>query len=63
MMRNQGPGQWGASLSDEVVSAMSDEQKAQLEALRKAAESINAEWSGMEAEHNPVTIPEDKQGQ
>lgn len=58
MMRDQAPGQWGKSLGADQLGALSAEQKAQLELLQKSAASLDAQWSGMEADENPVTIPE-----
>jgi hypothetical protein len=59
-MRSQGPGQWGQPMSPELLASMSEEQKNQLELLRKSAERLDEQWSGMERDENPVTQPEQR---
>lgn len=56
-MREQAPGSWGKQLSSDQLSALSDEQQAQLVLLQKSAANLNDAWSGMERDQNPVTIP------
>ena len=54
-MRSQSPGQWGQPMTPELLESLSDEQKKQLELLQKSAAKLDAQWSGMERDQNPVT--------
>lgn len=54
-MRSQGPGAWGTPLTAEQLAALNDEQRAQLDMLKKAAERLDAQWEGMREAENPVT--------
>ncbi len=58
MMRKQGPGQWGAPLTSDQLAALNDEQRAQLELLKKSAERLDEQWTGMVNADNPVTQAE-----
>lgn len=60
-MRSQGPGAWGSALTDEQLAAMTDEQRAQLDLLRKATERIDAQWNELSDTQNPITQPDTQQ--
>lgn len=42
-------------MTPELLSSLNDEQRKQLELLQKSAAKLDAQWSGMEKDQNPVT--------